>query len=85
MKRQATVTDSPVEPLALGGQLLYKVADAVRVLRMSRAFIYRQIKEGRLRTVKEGDATFITAGALAEYVALLEREAQDRAAIGGRS
>jgi hypothetical protein len=82
MKRQATV-ESPAEPMAIGGQLLYKVADAVRVLRMSRAFIYRQIREGRLRTVKEGDATFITAGALAEYVALLEREARDRAARGG--
>jgi hypothetical protein len=65
-----------------GQPLLYKVTDAVRVLRMSRAFIYGQIKEGRLRAVKEGGATFITAGALAEYVALLEREAETRAANG---
>jgi len=56
--------------------LLYKVSDAVTVLRMSRAYVYRQIKAGRIRTVKEGDATFITAAALAEYVALLEREAE---------
>lgn len=68
--------------MVTGGLLLYKVADAVTVLRMSRAFVYRQIKEGRLRTVKEGGATFITAGALAEYVALLEREAEDRAKAG---
>ena len=73
------MTDSATDP-AVTGMLLYKVADAVTVLRMSRAFIYRQIKEGRLRTVKEVCATFITAGALAEYVALLEREADDRAA-----
>jgi hypothetical protein len=56
--------------------LLYKVSDATAMLRMSRAYLYRQIKAGRLRTVKEGDATFITATALAEYVALLEREAE---------
>lgn len=45
---------------------------------MSRAFIYIQIRAGRLRTVKQGNATFITAGALADYVALLEREAAGR-------
>lgn len=58
--------------------LLYKVSDAVRLLRMSRAFIYIQIRAGRLRTVKQGSSTFITAGALAEYVALLEKEAAGR-------
>lgn len=62
------------------GPLLYKVSDAVMILRMSRAFIYKQIKAGRLSTVKEGGATFITASALADYVALLESEAEDRAA-----
>jgi hypothetical protein len=74
------VANSATDPIVTGAPLLYKVADAVSVLRMSRAFIYRQIREGRLRTVKEGGATFITAGALAEYVALLEREAEDHAA-----
>lgn len=59
-------------------QLLYKVADLVAVLRMSRAYVYKQIKAGRLRIVKEGDATFVTAVALADYVALLEREASER-------
>ena len=65
--------------------LLYKVSDAVRLLRMSRAFIYKQIKAGRLRTVKQGGATFITADALADYVALLESEAQRRASGLGLS
>jgi hypothetical protein len=76
------VSDSVREPAAIGGLLLYKVSDAVRVLRMSRAFIYKQIKDGRLQTVKEGGATFITAAALADYVALLEREAHDRTMDG---
>lgn len=53
---------------------LYKVADAVRVLRMSRSIIYEQIKAGRIRTVKQGRATFITSAALADYIALLEQE-----------
>ena len=66
----ATTETRPAAPL------LYKVSDAVAMLRMSRAYIYRQIKAGRIRTVKEGDATFITAAALAEYVRLLEQEAE---------
>lgn len=56
-------------------QMLYTVSDAARLLRFSRAFIYRQIKAGRLRTVKEGAATRITVAALADYVSLLEAEA----------
>lgn len=74
------MSDSIREPAVPGEPLLYKVSDAVRVLRMSRAFIYKQIKEGRLQTVKQGGGTFITAGALADYVTLLEREAHERAA-----
>jgi hypothetical protein len=57
------------------GPLLYKVTDAMRVLSMSRTVLYEQIKAGRIRTVKQGRATFITAAALADYIALLEREA----------
>jgi hypothetical protein len=68
-----TVTTEAAPP-----QLLYKIADLVPVLRMSRAYIYKQIKAGRLRTVKEGDATFITPGQLTDYIALLEREATER-------
>jgi hypothetical protein len=58
------------------GPHLYKITDAVRVLRMSRSIIYEQIKAGRIRTVKQGRATFITAAALADYIALLEQEAK---------
>lgn len=55
--------------------LLYRVADAMQVLSMSRTVIYELIRTGRLRTVKEGRARLIPASAIAEYVALLEREA----------
>lgn len=59
---------------------LYKVAELAGpngLLRMSRASIYRQIKAGRIRTVHQGDATFVTAAAVTEYVALLEQEAAE--------
>ena len=55
--------------------VLYRVTDATRVLRLSRSVVYELIRAGRLRTVKEGRARLIPASAIAEYVALLEREA----------
>lgn len=58
--------------------LLYRVADAMRVLRMSRTVIYDLIRAGRLRTVKEGRTRLIPASAINEYVALLEREAGEQ-------
>ncbi|GAA1402690.1 helix-turn-helix domain-containing protein [Kitasatospora putterlickiae] len=57
---------------------LYRVADAVEVLNLSRTVIYDLIRTGRLRTVKEGRSRLIPASAIADYVALLEREARGR-------
>lgn len=54
---------------------LYKISDAMRLLRMSRSVIYEQIRAGRLRTVKQGRSTFITAAAITDYIELLELEA----------
>jgi excisionase family DNA binding protein len=53
---------------------LYRVADAVHVLSLSRSVIYELIRSGRLRTVKEGRSRLIPASAITEYVALLESE-----------
>jgi len=50
------------------------------LLSMSRTVIYQEMRAGRLRFVLQGTERRITAGAIAEYVALLEREAQRRAA-----
>ena len=83
-----TITIEPVQPapengpkysFEVAGPPLYKIADltgANGMLRVSRAFVYRQIQAGRIRTVKQGDATFITAAALGDYLRLLEREAE---------
>jgi len=54
---------------------LYRVVDAMVVLSMSRSAIYEQIRSGRLRSVTQGRARLIPASAIADYIALLEREA----------
>ncbi|MBW5481172.1 helix-turn-helix domain-containing protein [Streptomyces bambusae] len=55
--------------------VLYRVADATRVLGISRSVIYGLIRTGRLRTVKEGRTRLVPAAAISEYVQLLESEA----------
>lgn len=57
--------------------LMYKIDEAVTILRMSRAEIYKQIRAGRIKTVKQGRATFITRQALENYVELLMSEATE--------
>jgi excisionase family DNA binding protein len=54
---------------------LYKIPEAMVLLSMSRSAIYEQIRTGRLRSVRQGRARLISAAAMRDYVALLEREA----------
>jgi len=54
---------------------LYKVSEAMVVLSLSRTVVYELIRANRLRTVKQGRTRLVPAAAIAEYVALLEREA----------
>ena len=58
------------------GKKLYRVSEAMRLLSLSRSVIYNQLRTGRLRSVKEGSTRLIPADAIAEYVALLETEAE---------
>lgn len=67
---------SPVRELPLA---LYTVEDATHVLRLSRAELYEQMSAGRLRFVKVGRARRIPSAAIAEFVALLEKEAEEAA------
>jgi excisionase family DNA binding protein len=60
----------------LPGRQLYRVAEAMIVLSISRSVIYEQIRSGRLRSVTQGRSRLIPASAIAEYVALLERESK---------
>jgi excisionase family DNA binding protein len=55
---------------------LYRVRDAMVILSLGHSTIYEQIRSGRLRSVKQGRSRLIPASAIAEYVKLLESEAQ---------
>jgi excisionase family DNA binding protein len=61
-------------------QQLYRVSDAMRLLSLSRSVIYEQIRIGRLKSVTQGRTRLIPAMAIADYIALLQREADDRTA-----
>jgi len=65
----ATDAESPIP-------LMYKITEVTILLRMSRSEVYEQIRAGRIRTVHQGRATFVTADDLAEYVKLLKQEAE---------
>ncbi len=58
---------------------LYAVPDAMRLLSMSRSVLYEQIRAGRLKSVTQGRRRLIPSEAIAEYVELLRREADDSA------
>jgi len=58
-------------------QVLYKIPEVMAMLGgMSRHKIYDLIRCGRLRIVKEGRSTFVTASAIRAYIDLLERESE---------
>ncbi len=66
-------THAAVQP----GKQLYRIPEVMRMLSMSRSVVYEQLRSGRLRSVRQGRARLIPAAAVAEYVALLEREAEE--------
>lgn len=68
------MTDVAVRPAA--DVVLYKIPEVMRMLRMSRGALYQEMSAGRLRRVKRGRSVFVTAAAIADYVALLERETE---------
>jgi excisionase family DNA binding protein len=59
---------------------LYRVPEVMILLSLSRTVIYELIRSGRLRTVQQGRVRLIPAAAVAEYVAMLERESRSGAA-----
>ncbi len=54
---------------------LYRLSDAMRLLSLSRSVIYEQIRAGRLKSVTQGRTRLIPASAVADYIALLQHEA----------
>ncbi len=63
---------------AQSAPVMFRISTVVKLTGLSRSVIYEQIRARRLRTVKQGAATLITAAALDDYVRLLEREARSR-------
>ncbi|WP_308440889.1 helix-turn-helix domain-containing protein [Catellatospora chokoriensis] len=59
---------------------LYRIPEVMALLSMSRSVIYEQIRSGRLRSVTQGRTRLVSTAAIADYVALLERESMRRAA-----
>lgn len=56
-------------------KLLYRPKEAASVLGISRDKLYDLIRAGRISSVKDGRARFVTADALTAYVTQLEAEA----------
>ena len=70
----ASDSDQPADDL-----VLYRVKDAMRMLKLSRTVIYEQLRTGRLGSVQQGRARLIPAEAIREYIRLLKTEARQEA------
>jgi excisionase family DNA binding protein len=57
------------------GRELYRISEAMEILSLKRSVMFEQLRAGRLRSVTVGRTRLVPAAAIAEYVALLEREA----------
>lgn len=55
---------------------LYCVAEAMKLLSMSRTAIYEEMRNGRLHFVKRGRSTLIPAESIESYVRLLINETE---------
>jgi excisionase family DNA binding protein len=75
MSTPTEATESRVAELQL-----YTVEEVASRLKLGRTVIFDLIRNGRLGSVREGRARRITPRAIAEYIALLEREAAEQAA-----
>jgi excisionase family DNA binding protein len=49
-------------------QMRFDITESARILRISRATLYERVREGRIRTQKDGRRSFITARELQRYI-----------------
>jgi len=52
-------------------KMAYRIPEVVKIVGISRASIYREIRDRRLPAVKAGKATLITAHALEQWLSSL--------------
>jgi excisionase family DNA binding protein len=74
-----TTTTEVAEPKVAELQL-YTIEEAAAMLRLGRTTVFDLLRNGRLNSVREGRARRIPPRAIADYIALLEREAAEEAA-----
>lgn len=55
-------------------KLSYTIEDAILTLNLSRATLYREISQGRLRTFSVGRRRFVSLQAIEDYIAEREKE-----------
>jgi excisionase family DNA binding protein len=73
MTTPAEATETKVAELQL-----YTIEEAAIMLRLGRTKVFDLLRDGRLRSVREGRARRVPPHAIAEYIALLEREEAER-------
>ncbi len=64
-----------------GSQLLFRVPEARAMLSLGRNEMYKELRDGRIRSLGQGRGRRIPASALLEYVNLLEREEAKKRAV----
>ena len=64
MAKRSPTDQAPVTLPAL----LFEVAEAASMLRLSRAQLYRRIQDGAIRPQKDGSRTYFTRAELERYV-----------------
>ena len=57
---------TPAESLP---QLRFAISEVAQILRLSRATLYERIRDGKIKTQKDGRRSFVTANELQRYVA----------------
>ncbi|MCL4423848.1 MAG: helix-turn-helix domain-containing protein [Actinobacteria bacterium] len=67
--------DRDSEPYSTFAPVLYRIEEAMDLLRLSRTQIYREMDAGRLRSVNIGRARRVPRKALEDYVSHLEQNA----------
>jgi excisionase family DNA binding protein len=73
MTTPAEATETEVAELQL-----YTIEETATMLRLGRTKVFDLLRNGRLRSVQEGRARRIPPRAIADYIALLEREESER-------
>ena len=71
LSESAEGTSHSVGPVAF--KLAYSISEVQKMVGLGRTTIFKMIKEGRLKAVKEGDRTLVLASELSRWVSSISR------------